>query len=164
MTKRRPIVIVSACLLGQAVRYDGKSKAINLLPLINQGIALIPVCPECAGGLPTPRAPCEIDPHGDASKVLVGSCCIRNNLGEDCTEQYCRGAELCLGIAKHCHASLALLKDKSPACGTTLVHSGQYDGVLKAGRGIAAELFERHGIKLFNEQQIEQLLKEIKKS
>lgn len=162
MSQSLPVVLVSACLLGQAVRYDGQSKAADLSELINQGIALIPICPERAGGLPIPRDPCEIAPCGSSKGVLEGRDRIMSNKGKDCTEQYCRGARFCLAIAKKYHVSFALLKEKSPACGSTLIHSGYFDGTLIKGRGIASELLSQNGIKVFNEQRIDQLITSIK--
>lgn len=162
MAQFTPVVLVSACLLGQAVRYDGQSKAADLNKLINRGIAPIPVCPECAGGLPIPRRPCEIDPSGSSEEVLKGQCRITNDEGMDCTEQYRQGALFCLDIAKKHRVSFALLKEKSPACGSSLIHSGYFDGSLKKGRGLACELLSQNGIKVFNEQQIDQLISSIK--
>ena len=90
------VVLVSACLLGQPVRYDGQSKLADLSCLVNKDITLVAICPECAGGLPTPRVPCEIETGSTACDILAGPAKVKNADGLDCTLQYVEGRRFCL--------------------------------------------------------------------
>ena len=136
-------ILVSACLLGVACRYDGKSKpnedVIKLMEIHN----LIPFCPEIYGGLPTPRHPSEIV----ADKVL-------NKIDEDVTGQYKKGAEEALRIAKMYKCQYAILKEKSPSCGKGKIHNGNFDGGYIEGNGITAQLFIENGITILGESEI----------
>lgn len=139
-------ILVSACLLGVACRYDGKSKpyapVIELMGKYN----LIPFCPEVIGGLSTPRPPSEI--VGD--KVL-------NNLSQDVTPQYTIGARETLRIAKLYNCKYAILKEKSPSCGSGLIHNGKFDGGLITGEGITARLLKENGITVLGETEIQNI-------
>ncbi len=139
-------ILVSGCLLGIACRYDGKSKPCPpIIELINK-YNLIPFCPEVTGGLPTPRPPSEI--VGD--KVL-------NTEHQDVTKQYKKGAEEALHIAKLYKCKYAILKEKSPSCGSGLIHNGKFDGGLTSGDGITAKLLKKNGIIVLGESEIENL-------
>lgn len=127
--------IVSACLAGIHCRFDCKAKTRpEIEALVKNGEAL-PVCPEQLGGLPTPRKPAER--IGD--KVLT-------NDGEDVTQEYKYGAEEALRLARLCGATEALLKSKSPMCGTNRIYDGTFSGTTISGDGIFAELLKKHGI------------------
>lgn len=129
--------IVSACLSGVHCRYDCKDQArADVQRLVQNGEA-IPVCPEQMGGLSTPRPPAER--IGD--QVLT-------NTGADVTQEYRRGAEEALQIAKLVGATEALLKSKSPMCGCGKIYDGTFSGNLKEGDGVFAELLKKSGIKV----------------
>lgn len=140
-------ILVSACLLGVACRYDGKSKPNEDIIKLMDKYHLIPFCPEITGGLPTPRHPSEIV----GNKVL-------NNIGEDVTTQYKKGALEALKIAKLYDCKYAILKEKSPSCGKGKIHNGKFDGGYIEGDGITARLLKENGIKVFGESEIEILL------
>ncbi len=129
--------IVSACLSGVHCRYDCKAQTRDPIEEMVQKGEAIPVCPEQMGGLSTPRPPAER--IGD--KVI-------SKQGIDVTEQYLRGAEEALRVAKLCGATEALLKSKSPMCGSGKVYDGTFSGALKDGDGVFAELLKQHGIKV----------------
>lgn len=130
-------ILVSACLVGINCRYDCKSKSNSkIIDLLDRGIA-VPVCPEQLGGLPTPREPAER--VGD--KVLTGK-------GKDVTENFIRGAEEALKLAKLVGAKKAILKSKSPMCGKGLIYDGTHTGNLTKGDGFATELFLRNNIEV----------------
>lgn len=131
-------ILVSACLLGIRCRYDGKSKPCPEVIRLKDKYDLIPVCPECYGGFPIPREPSEI--CGD--KVVSRS-------GKDVTEQYRRGAEAALQLAKLFDCKAAILKDRSPSCGVNLIHSGKFDGTLISGLGITAALLKANSIPVY---------------
>ncbi len=145
-------LLVSACLLGVACRYDGCAKPIPEIQRLAQRYDLIPVCPEIFGGLPTPRPPCEL---------VDGSVLTRK--GADMTAAYEKGAAETLKLARlfGCHA--ALLKARSPSCGSGKIYDGSFSGTLKDGYGITARLLHRENIRIYNECEIEELLKKEEK-
>ena len=135
------MILVSACLLGCACRYDGQSKPNPLAQeLARRGLA-VPVCPEQLGGLPTPRNPSER--RGD--RVVM-------NDGRDVTAEYRRGAEETLRLARLYGCTAAVLKEKSPSCGSSLIYDGSFTGTLRPGVGVTAALLLRNGITVRNEQ------------
>ena len=190
-------IAVSACLLGEACRYDGRSKpCARVQELVGLGYDLFPVCPEVAGGLPTPRTPCEIvqapwmesekahtadgsEPsfptsesirkseghsggagrgRGDsascgseANEAGGGPWAILDASGADRTAAYARGAQAELARAKEAGCKLAILKAKSPSCGSGEVYDGTFSGTLVPGWGIAAAAFRDAGITVIDE-------------
>lgn len=140
-------LLVSACLLGSACRYDGNSKPCNDVILLAQKHTLIPFCPEIYGGLETPRAPSEIV----GERVL-------NNRAIDVTEQYKKGAKEALRIAKLLKCDAAILKKNSPSCGKGKVYDGSFTGTLRDGNGITAELLLSNGFSVFCEDEIDILI------
>ena len=149
-------VLISRCLLGFACRYDGIAKP-SILPRLGERpeISWIPICPEAEGGLPIPRPPCEIEPGAAATDVLAGNGRVLTKVGRDCTREYCRGARLALLRAEAAGAKFALLKARSPSCGTRSVYDGPFSRTLIRGRGITAELLAGAGITLFSEEELE---------
>lgn len=140
-------ILVSACLLGTACRYDGKSVPCASLLEQLDGLRLIPVCPEQLGGLPTPRIPCERQGQRVVSKT-----------GTDTTQQYQRGAQEALRLAKLFGCKAALLKERSPSCGCGQIYDGSFSKTLVGGDGVTAELLKQHGIAVFGESRICDLL------
>lgn len=143
-------ILVSACLYGEACRYDGKSCACcdkHFLDLKEKGV-LVPVCPEVLGGLDTPRNPCEI----------IGERVISKN-GDDCTEKYLHGAKRTLEIAEKVKPDFCILKSKSPSCGTGKIYDGSFSGKLTDGNGITARLLISHGYRVYDENDIPEILK-----
>ena len=135
-------ILVSACLLGKACRYDGKSKPCEVVQNLAERHTLIPVCPEEMGGLPTPRPPCEI---------VDGQVLDRD--GNDRTEEYQKGAQEALRIAQENGCTVAVLKENSPSCGCGKIHNGKFDGGLAEGNGITAELLLKNGIAVHGESK-----------
>ena len=136
-------VIVSACLAGINCRYDGKNnKNEKVLKFMEKNKCIL-VCPEQLGGLPTPRTPAEII----KDKVI-------DKNGKDVTQNFLTGAKEALKIAKLYKAQKALLKAKSPSCGSKEVYDGTHSGKLIKGKGITAELFENNEIEVINENDI----------
>lgn len=142
-------ILISACLLGQYCRYDGKQKTYDAVQALlrRDDIQLIPVCPEQAGGLATPRPPAER--QGD--RVVTED-------GRDVTEQYHRGAAAALFWARLFHCHLAVLKEKSPSCGCGRIYDGTFSRTLTAGDGVTAELLQNEGIQIVGESGIARLL------
>ena len=133
-------ILVSACLLGCKCRYDGKLQKPNDIHKLIKNNCIVPFCPEQAGGLETPRIPCEIVNN----KVL-------NKDGEDKTGEFVLGANEALNICKLFNIEYAILKSKSPSCGYGEIYDGSFTGTLSKGNGITAELLSKNGIKILNE-------------
>ncbi|MBE6681752.1 MAG: DUF523 domain-containing protein [Ruminococcaceae bacterium] len=140
-------LLISACLYGEKCRYDGKDNMLSCLDLLKDKFTLIPVCPEVSGGLETPRNPSEI----------IGDRVVMNN-GRDVTAEYTKGAEIALGTAIENGCDVALMKAKSPSCGSGKIYDGTFSRTLTDGDGITVGLLKKNGIKVFNETQIKELV------
>lgn len=140
-------ILVSACLLGLPCRYDGESRPHTDALTLLQSHTLIPFCPECMGGLPTPRTPAE----QQGALVMTRD-------GRDVTEQYHRGAAMALRLAQLYRCDAALLKERSPSCGHGAIYDGSFTGRLTAGDGVTAALLLQNGIAVYGESEWEKLL------
>ena len=147
----QPKVLISACLLGVRCRYDGKGNYAERLDELMAIAQLVPVCPEILGGLETPRVPCE----RIGEKVL-------NRDGEDRTEAFHRGAAEAHRIGEIFGAKYALLKQRSPSCGSVQVYDGTFSGKCIPGEGVTAQLLRAHGYRIFGEEQVGDLIEELK--
>lgn len=137
-------VIVSACLQGVACRYDGGSKPNSAVQELCRKVEVVPVCPETASGLPVPRPPAE---QRGGRVVLRG--------GTDVTEEFRLGARRSLERVHARPAPLAVLKAKSPSCGSGLVYDGTYSGNLIEGDGVFARLLKEEGVCVVTEDMVE---------
>ncbi|HZH28770.1 MAG TPA: DUF523 domain-containing protein [Azospirillaceae bacterium] len=153
-------ILVSACLLGHKVRYNGSDKPVadaRLEKWREEG-RLVPICPELAAGFDTPRPPAELRGCADGADIVAGrGGTVVEDTGNDVTALYREGAELALRLAQQQGCGLALLTDGSPSCGSTFIYDGTFQGRTKAGRGVTAALLERHGIRVFAESQLDAL-------
>jgi len=111
--------------------------------LVEQGQAF-PVCPEQLGGLPTPREK-SIIVGGNGRDVIEGRAKVVTIKGEDVTENFLRGAEESLKLAKKVKARRAILKQKSPSCGYGLIYK---EGKLASGMGVTAALLAKERIEI----------------
>lgn len=144
-----PSILVSACLLGIPCRYDGRANADIRSRLHDLGFTdeeIVPVCPEGMGGLPTPRIPSEI-----TTKTPL---CVLASDGRNVTRNFQDGAAEALRQAQNKRAAIAVLKEKSPSCGTRLVYDGTFSRTLIEGRGVAAELLSKAGLKIISSDDI----------
>ena len=141
-------VLVSACLLGCPCRYDGKSKPCEAVLALMDKHTLIPVCPEQMGGLATPRPPAECQKGG-----------VFTEAGTDVTVQYKRGAEEALRLAKLYGCACAILKERSPSCGSGEIYDGSFSRNLIAGDGVTAALLKANGIAVVGESEVGTLWK-----
>lgn len=160
MQNGRPRVLVSACLMGRPVRYDGSAKSIEAKCLArwsDQG-RLISVCPELLAGLPTPRPAAEIYGVGGGNAVLSRASCIIEADGSDVTGLYLRGAEAALAAAAQQDCKYALLTDGSPSCGSSFIYDGNFCGNRLAGAGVTTAILRRHGIEVFSQNEIDKLI------
>lgn len=146
--------IVSACLMGCECRYDQKDNLVSeIKQLVKDGKA-IPVCPEQLGGLPTPRNPAEIV-GGDGFDVLDGKAAVIDNQGNDVTEQFLQGARQALHMAQALCATEAILKERSPSCGSGMIYNGTFSGTKQKGVGVTAALLIRHGLSVRSEETMD---------
>ena len=136
-------ILVSACLLGFACRYDGKQKPCQKVLRLNESASLIPFCPECMGGLPTPRPPAELQ----GTKVI-------NAKGADVTAQYRKGAEEALRLCQALGIEKAILKSRSPSCGKGAIYDGSFTKTLKEANGITADLLLQNAIEVITEEEL----------
>ena len=140
-------LLISACLLGTPCRYDGKSKRAAGMEALRKKYELVPVCPEQAGGLPTPRTPSE----------LLGERVIMQD-GTDVTKQYQNGAQYALELCLREGCIAAVLKERSPSCGCGEIYDGTFSHTLRSGDGVTTALLKKHGITVCGESELKKLL------
>lgn len=143
---KRQAILVSACLLGVACRYDGRDNAVPEVIALSERFELIPVCPEQLGGLSTPREPSERRGEG-----------VFTRLGADVTDAFERGAHEACRLAARFGAQAAILKARSPSCGAGQIYDGTFSGKLVEGSGVTAQALSDMGVVVLTEQQIERL-------
>ncbi|WP_457371912.1 DUF523 domain-containing protein [Pseudomonas sp. TE12234] len=147
-------ILVSRCLLGHRVRYDGgASGPFDQLQIWLDEGRVVPLCPEVAGGLPTPRAAAEI-PGGQGGEVLDGQASVLTTEGEDVSAQFLSGACQALELVRQHGIRIAVLKANSPSCGNLLTYDGTFSGVKVRGEGVTAALLKRHGVQVFSELEL----------
>ena len=142
-------LLISACLLGTPCRYDGQSKPLPEMERLLERHTLIPVCPEILGGLPTPRPPAE----RRGGRVVTEA-------GGDVTEAYGRGAAEVVRLARLYGCDGALLKERSPSCGSGVTYDGTFSKTVCVGWGIAAQALRDAGFTVWGESQMMGLLEE----
>lgn len=149
-------ILVSACLLGQAVRYDGGAHGpfAELLQWQAQG-RVVPLCPEVAGGLPTPRPAAEII-GGQGTQVLDGLVKVRSIEGADVSAAFVAGAQIAERLVRQHGIRIAVLKARSPSCGNRHSYDGSFSGNLVAGEGVTAAALGRLGVQVFNESELQE--------
>jgi uncharacterized protein YbbK (DUF523 family) len=154
-------LLVSRCLLGHKVRYDGGAHGpFDLLQRWQDEGRIVALCPEVAGGLPTPRPPAEI-PGGQGGEVLDGRRPVLTESAEDVTAEFVAGAEIALRLVQQHGLRVAVLKARSPSCGNTHNYDGSFSGNLVAGEGVTAALLRRAGVRVFNETQLAEAAAEL---
>ena len=143
-------VLVSACLLGAPVRYNGKDKKSGH-PVLERWLRegrVVSACPEVLGGLGTPRALSEIV-HIEGLRRVVA------NTGRDVTTEFERGAALALDQALTNDVRVAVLKEGSPSCGTSWTYDGTFSGTRIGGEGVTSALLRSRGIRVFSEEEFD---------
>lgn len=140
-------ILISACLLGERVRYDAKINKVEDALIGRwqvQGL-LLPVCPEVCGGLATPRPPAEILADGS----------VRTEAGQDVSEAFQAGAQKTLQLALEHNIQIAILTERSPSCGSSQIYNGRFERSLIAGQGVTTQLLRENGIQVFNQFELE---------
>ncbi|TDE43079.1 DUF523 domain-containing protein [Nonomuraea mesophila] len=151
-------ILVSACLMGRKVRYDGGAKTSSdawLATWRAQG-RLVPFCPEVEGGLPVPRPAAEIEDGAGGAAVLSGAARVLASDGSDVTAAFMAGARSALALARSSGIRMAVLKEGSPSCGVLSVYDGSFEGRRTAGQGVTTALLERDGIRVFGEDHLDE--------
>ncbi|MGV1870642.1 DUF523 domain-containing protein [Agrobacterium rosae] len=152
-------ILISACLLGHAVRYDGKGKPLAhpAIERWRQEGRLVTICPEMAGGMAVPRPPAEIEKGASGLDVLEGRARVLEVTGSDVTTQFIAGAQKALAFARANDCAYALLIDGSPSCGSVAIYDGSFSGRKHAGNGVTAALLQQAGIAVYSDHQIDDL-------
>lgn len=133
-------ILVSACLLGENTRYDGKNNYFPFIEKLRVHYDIVPFCPEVEAGLSIPRVPAEIS-HGS----------VITKDGKDLTKLYNAAAEKALQLCRLLNIKTAILKDRSPACGPRNIHDGSFNGNVIEGHGITAHYLIKNGVKVYCE-------------
>nr|WP_267490837.1 DUF523 domain-containing protein [Paenibacillus monticola] len=144
--------MVSSCLAGMKVRYNALHSLDHTIQRLVEENKAVAVCPELLGGLSIPREPAEIV-GGDGDDVLEGNAKVMNSSGTDVTEMFVRGAYLTLEKALEVGATLVVLKQSSPSCGSSMIYNGEFNGEKIAGHGVTAALLRRNGIQVTSEER-----------
>jgi uncharacterized protein YbbK (DUF523 family) len=140
-------ILVSACLLGEPVRYNG-GPATSTDPLLFRWLKegrVVSFCPEVAGGLGTPR------PRAERQELRVVT-----ETGADVTAAFARGAELARETARQHNIRVAILKDGSPSCGSSYIYDGTFASRRVAGAGMTTERLQSDGVRVFSEMQLQE--------
>ena len=140
-------ILISACLVGDNVKYDGGNNKSPLIDKLLEKYELIPFCPEVEGGLSTPRSPSE---RKDGRVI--------NMDGDDVTAAFERGAELAFNICLFLKIKKVILKERSPSCGKKEIYDGSFSHKAISGMGVTAEYLASKGIEVYSEDEIESLL------
>jgi uncharacterized protein YbbK (DUF523 family) len=153
-TGPRPAILVSACLLGVRCNHEGRASPSAAVAGLaadgvdgaagGAGVRLVPICPEVAGGLPTPRPPAERQPDG---RVVAAD-------GTDVSAPYARGAAAAVALAQAVGARRAVLKARSPSCGCHEVYDGSFTRTRVPGMGVTAAALSAAGIEVCSEEDV----------
>ena len=135
---------ISACLLGEKVRYDGTDKKNETLISLLEGNEIVSLCPEMEAGFSVPHEPLEIKD----GIVLTSS-------GKDVSKKLLKGSQRCLEQAEGCE--LLILKSKSPSCGIGKIYDGTFSGKLVEGNGLFVQLCQKKKVILFDENDLEKI-------
>lgn len=156
-------ILISACLLGQPVRYDGKGKPLShpALERFRAEGRLVSICPEMSAGMPVPRAPAEIEPGKTGEDVLDGTARVLDISGADVTAEFLTAADNALTLATEAGCTVALLIDGSPSCGSLNLYDGHFSGNRKPGSGVTAARLRRAGIKVFAPSEMDALVQAV---
>ncbi|MBM4763312.1 DUF523 domain-containing protein [Bacillus sp. B15-48] len=147
-------ILVSSCLAGLAVRYNGTDCLHKKIRKLIDEKKAVSICPEVVGGLSIPREPAEIL-SGDGEDVLDGKARVVNQSGKDVTDFFIKGAYKTLEKAQEINATFVVLKENSPSCGSTMIYNGKFTGTKVAGNGVTSALLKRHGFRVISEEQLD---------
>lgn len=143
----KPKILISACLIGEKVKYDGNDNALSdaIIALWKEEGVLVPLCPEVLGGLDVPRPACE---------VMKGTNKVVCKTGEDVSVAFAKGARKSLIIAQEEGVCMAILKARSPSCGKDIIYDGTFTSTRVHDSGITCKLLQESGIPVFSEEEL----------
>jgi uncharacterized protein YbbK (DUF523 family) len=149
-------VLISACLLGKRVRYDGNGLSVydSILEQWKASRRVISICPEVDAGMSIPRAPAEIL-KGDGCNVWEGTALVVEDAGIEVTEYFKKGAQMALELCKKHNIKVAVLTENSPSCGSSVIYDGSFTSKKIDGVGVTAALLKNNGIAVFSQHSIE---------
>lgn len=147
------MILVSGCLLGLSCKYNGGSNSCPKCLELMKKKTLLAVCPEQLGGLATPRPPAEIQ-AGQGLDVLEGRVKIINKEGKDVSQEFIKGAQETLLLARLVGAKKAIFKERSPSCGVSAIYNGQFNGTLIQGGGVTTALLRREGLEVISNEDL----------
>jgi uncharacterized protein YbbK (DUF523 family) len=150
----RPVILVSACLLGTCCNHEGRGSARPRVQGLSESARLVPICPEVVGGLGTPRDAAEIV-GGDGADVLDGRARVMTGAGDDVSAAYRRGAAAAVELARAVGATRAVLKARSPSCGAGAIYDGTFTRSLHAGSGVTAAALRAAGFDVVSDEDLE---------
>ena len=142
--------LISACLAGENVRYDGQNCLNHILKKLVEQHTAIFMCPEIMGGLSIPRLPAEIV-GGDGHDVLLGHAQVINAHGQDISSAFIQGAHKTLDYACMHQVTHVILKANSPSCSSNMIYDGSFQGLKILGQGVTAALLTQHGFIVMDE-------------
>ena len=146
------MILVSSCLLGNNVKYNGGNNSNELL--LKYSKYLTPVCPECLGKLLIPRPPAELI-GGDGKAVWLGTAQVCDQHGQEVTKAFQAGAREVLKLVQENKIKVAILKANSPSCGNKKIYDGNFSGTKILGQGVTVALLEKYGVKVYSEQELD---------
>ncbi|MGN7403394.1 DUF523 domain-containing protein [Cytobacillus praedii] len=147
------MILVSSCLAGLEVRYNGTHCLDKKIHQMIEKKQAITVCPELLGGFSTPREPAEIV-GGNGEDVLDGKAKVIEKSGKDVTKLYIKGAYSTLRKAQEVGATVVILKEFSPSCGSSMIYNGEFKGIKIVGNGVTTALLERNGIQVVQKREL----------
>jgi len=157
-------ILISACLLGKRVRYDGNTLTVSdkkLQNWIDKGW-IASVCPEVDAGMEIPRVPAEIL-KGDGNEVLLGKTSVMTKSGEDVTDSFIKGASIALSLCLKHGIKVAVLSESSPSCGSSMIYNGKFSATKISGVGVTTALLLNNGIQVFNQFDLNKAFEEVER-
>ena len=150
-------ILISACLMGEDVTYDQRSNFVDskIIQKWKKEGRIVPVCPEVSGGLPTPRPAAYIIGPGGGKAVFNNAARVTHTDGTDVTDPFIKGAERALALVKKHDIKVAIMKERSPSCGSHEIYADSFDGKTRRGDGVTAALLKKHGVTIFPETELE---------
>lgn len=146
------MILISSCLAGSMCRYNATHCLETKLHTLIKEKKAVMACPELLGGLSTPREPAEIQ-GGTGRDVLEGNAQVLTASGKDVTQAFIDGANKTLAYARQINATLVVLKENSPSCGSTSIYDGSFQGVKQKGEGVTAALLRKEGFAVMSEEE-----------
>ena len=144
--------LISACLVGENVRYDGQNCLQQQLKQLIETDQAVMICPEVSGGLAIPRLPAEIV-GGDGHDVLNHCARVLDLKGNDVTSAFISGAKKTLNLVKKHQITHIVLKANSPSCGSNMIYDGSFTGQKTRGVGVSTALLQQHGFEVMTEDE-----------